>query len=197
MAVAAAGLPGPASVLSRTFECWKRSTSAHWSNAGWKPGGLTRCAFHLGEAGAPLAGETIYDRPMHGGPPRTHPAPLGWPCTPPRSASFTRLRGGENWESPLPDDLQAVLDRLRHKALDRTHQGHVFVTMPFAIRIAPRTKPMTATAAIKTSRIATAVRRLHPLDFIQRKSGRLTGDGLSPAQQAAASIRRFIRHQIQ
>ena len=42
----------------------------------------------------------------------------------------------------------------RAKSLDCDHHGHVFVTMPFAIRIAPRTKPMTATAAIRTNRIA-------------------------------------------
>ena len=43
---------------------------------------------------------------------------------------------------------------LAPKPLDCDHHGHVFVTMPFAIRIAPRTKPMTATAAIRTNRIA-------------------------------------------
>jgi 23S rRNA pseudouridine1911/1915/1917 synthase len=69
---------------------------------------------HLGEAGAPLAGETLYDRPLHGSPapdlsgaPRIalHAASLGFihPVT----------EQPMDWESPLPDDLQCVLDRLR------------------------------------------------------------------------------------
>jgi 23S rRNA pseudouridine1911/1915/1917 synthase len=69
---------------------------------------------HLGEAGAPLAGEMVYDRPPHGRPaadasgaPRValHAALLG----------FTHPVTGEwmEWESPLPADLEAVVRRLR------------------------------------------------------------------------------------
>jgi 23S rRNA pseudouridine1911/1915/1917 synthase len=76
---------------------------------------------HLGEQGWPLCGERIYDRPLHGRPlpdgsnaPRIalHAARLG----------FVHPASGEQvvWESPLPEDLQEVLERLRKLAADRT-----------------------------------------------------------------------------
>jgi 23S rRNA pseudouridine1911/1915/1917 synthase len=69
---------------------------------------------HLGEAGAPLAGETVYDRPLHGAP---APDPSGAPRIALHAASlgFDHPASGQpmDWESPLPDDLQCVLDRLR------------------------------------------------------------------------------------
>jgi 23S rRNA pseudouridine1911/1915/1917 synthase len=69
---------------------------------------------HLGEAGTPLCGETVYDRPLHGAPmpdgsgaPRValHAATLG----------FVHPETGQQvrWESPLPADLAGVLERLR------------------------------------------------------------------------------------
>jgi 23S rRNA pseudouridine1911/1915/1917 synthase len=69
---------------------------------------------HLGEAGAPLASEKVYDRPLHG-------APLSDPSGSPRIALHATYLGlkhpatGEwmEWESPLPEDLQAVARRLR------------------------------------------------------------------------------------
>jgi 23S rRNA pseudouridine1911/1915/1917 synthase len=69
---------------------------------------------HLGEAGTPLCGERVYDRPPHGAPlpdhsgarrVALHAATLGFvhPATGERMA----------WTSPLPRDLQRLLDRLR------------------------------------------------------------------------------------
>lgn len=72
---------------------------------------------HLGEAGAPLAGETVYDRPVHGQP---LPDPSGAPRLALHAASlaFEHPETGQRleWESPLPEDLQAVVRRLRAKA---------------------------------------------------------------------------------
>jgi 23S rRNA pseudouridine1911/1915/1917 synthase len=71
---------------------------------------------HLGEAGAPLAGETVYDRPVHG-------QPLPDPSGAPRLALHAALLTFDDpetgtrleWESPLPEDLQAVVRRLRER----------------------------------------------------------------------------------
>jgi 23S rRNA pseudouridine1911/1915/1917 synthase len=69
---------------------------------------------HLGEAGTPLCGERIYDRPLHGRPlpdgsgagrVMLHAAVLGLD----HPATGERL----SWTAPLPDDMQAVLERLR------------------------------------------------------------------------------------
>jgi 23S rRNA pseudouridine1911/1915/1917 synthase len=69
---------------------------------------------HLGEAGAPLAGERVYDRPPHGAPP---PDPSGAPRVALHAAylGFTHSTTGRwvAWESPLPEDLAAVRRRLR------------------------------------------------------------------------------------
>ncbi len=69
---------------------------------------------HLGEAGTPLCGERLYDRPLHGAPlpdtsgarrPLLHAAYLG----------IVQPRTGRElaWEAVLPDDMQALLDKLR------------------------------------------------------------------------------------
>ena len=69
---------------------------------------------HLGEAGAPLCGETVYDRPLDGKPypdgsgakrPMLHAAKLG----------FTHPESGDavSWEVAPPEDFTAVLARLR------------------------------------------------------------------------------------
>lgn len=69
---------------------------------------------HLGEAGAPLCGETVYDRPISGKPaadgsgakrPMLHATRLG----------FTHPETGDavSWEVPPPADFAEVLTRLR------------------------------------------------------------------------------------
>jgi 23S rRNA pseudouridine1911/1915/1917 synthase len=71
---------------------------------------------HLGEAGAPLAGERIYDRPLHGAP---LPDPSGSPRLALHSASmgFVHPRSGTwmEWRSDLPTDLQALIRRFRNR----------------------------------------------------------------------------------
>lgn len=71
---------------------------------------------HLGEAGAPLCGEKVYDRPINGKPlpdgssatrPMLHAARLG----------FTHPENGEalSWEAPPPEDFSQLLARLRRQ----------------------------------------------------------------------------------
>jgi 23S rRNA pseudouridine1911/1915/1917 synthase len=69
---------------------------------------------HLGEAGTPLCGERIYDRPLHGKPvpdgSRTerlalHAAVLGLE----HPATGKRM----HWVAPLPADMQRLLGHLR------------------------------------------------------------------------------------
>jgi 23S rRNA pseudouridine1911/1915/1917 synthase len=69
---------------------------------------------HLGEAGTPLCGEHIYDRPLHGRPCpdgsgleriALHAATLGFD----HPATGKRVR----WTSPLPTDLAGLVERLR------------------------------------------------------------------------------------
>jgi 23S rRNA pseudouridine1911/1915/1917 synthase len=70
---------------------------------------------HLGEAGAPLAGERVYDRPPHGAP---APDPSGAPRVALHAAllGLTHPTTGEwlEWQSPLPEDLEAIVRRLRN-----------------------------------------------------------------------------------
>jgi 23S rRNA pseudouridine1911/1915/1917 synthase len=69
---------------------------------------------HLGEAGTPLCGERIYDRPLNGRPlpdasgakrVALHAALLGFD----HPADGRRVR----WASPLPNDMEALVRRLR------------------------------------------------------------------------------------
>lgn len=69
---------------------------------------------HLGEAGAPLCGETIYDRPLHGAPASDasgakrillHAAHLG--VRHPATGTWME------WSSPLPEDMIEVVERFR------------------------------------------------------------------------------------
>ncbi len=69
---------------------------------------------HLGEAGTPLCGERLYDRPLHGQPlpdasgaKRTalHAATLGFD----HPATGARVR----WVAPMPSDMNDLLNRLR------------------------------------------------------------------------------------
>lgn len=69
---------------------------------------------HLGEAGTPLCGDHVYDRPLHGSPHKDHPA------SPRIALHATRLgfRHPETgrwmeWHSPLPEDLREFLAKLR------------------------------------------------------------------------------------
>src|SRR5207302_2459678 len=68
---------------------------------------------HLGEAGTPLCGERVYDRPLHGKPApdgsgarrlALHAATLGFD----HPATGQRVR----WESPLPKDMADLVERL-------------------------------------------------------------------------------------
>ena len=69
---------------------------------------------HLGEAGTPLCGERLYDRPLHGRPApdasgakraALHAATLGFD----HPATGARVR----WHAPLPGDMKDMLKRLR------------------------------------------------------------------------------------
>lgn len=71
---------------------------------------------HLGEAGTPLCGERVYDRPLHGRPVpdnsgaarvALHAAGLGFV----HPATGQRL----SWVSPLPADIAGWLERLRQR----------------------------------------------------------------------------------
>jgi 23S rRNA pseudouridine1911/1915/1917 synthase len=72
---------------------------------------------HLGEAGTPLCGDRVYDRPPHGRPVHDasgfarialHAAVLGFE----HPATGQRLR----WTSPLPADMAGLVRRLRREA---------------------------------------------------------------------------------
>jgi 23S rRNA pseudouridine1911/1915/1917 synthase len=72
---------------------------------------------HLGEAGTPLCGERVYDRPPHGRPlpdgsgaarVALHAAVLGFD----HPATGKRPR----WTAPLPPDMAALVERLRRRA---------------------------------------------------------------------------------
>jgi len=69
---------------------------------------------HLGEAGTPICGDRVYDRPLHG---RPQPDASGMPRIALHAASlgFTHPATGKrvHWSSPLPEDVQVLLRRLR------------------------------------------------------------------------------------
>jgi 23S rRNA pseudouridine1911/1915/1917 synthase len=69
---------------------------------------------HLGEAGTPLCGERIYDRPLHG---RPYPDASGAtrPMLHARTLGFVHPFTGEQllWEVPPPADFQELVERLR------------------------------------------------------------------------------------
>ena len=79
---------------------------------------------HLGEAGTPLCGERIYDRPLHGPPhadgsgaerPMLHAVRLGI-----EHPETNELMG---WEADPPDDFRAVFERLRADSSPRPAAG--------------------------------------------------------------------------
>jgi 23S rRNA pseudouridine1911/1915/1917 synthase len=72
---------------------------------------------HLGEAGTPLCGERVYDRPVHGQP---LPDESGASRLALHAASLGIKHPGTGkwviWRSPLPADLKRLLQRLRKQA---------------------------------------------------------------------------------
>jgi 23S rRNA pseudouridine1911/1915/1917 synthase len=87
--------------------------------------GLTRpsCGIHLGEAGTPLCGERVYDRPLNGRPlpdgsgierVALHAVSLGLE----HPATGRRI----SWTAPLPTDLSQALERLRLSRRPRLRQ---------------------------------------------------------------------------
>src|SRR5262249_41134702 len=69
---------------------------------------------HLGEAGTPLCGDRVYDRPIHGSPisdesgadrPMLHAVELAF--------VHPETQEPMNWETPLPHDFAKLLARLR------------------------------------------------------------------------------------
>jgi 23S rRNA pseudouridine1911/1915/1917 synthase len=69
---------------------------------------------HLGEAGTPLCGETVYDRPVNGSP-AADPSGAGRPMLHAAKLGLTHPETGERmtWESQPPADFAAVLAKLR------------------------------------------------------------------------------------
>jgi 23S rRNA pseudouridine1911/1915/1917 synthase len=69
---------------------------------------------HLGEAGAPISGERVYDRPVNGAP---LPDDSGAKRTMLHAASLglhhPTTDAWLEWESPLPEDMQDLLESLR------------------------------------------------------------------------------------
>lgn len=72
---------------------------------------------HLGEAGCPLAGERVYDRPIHG---RPFPDPSGAKRVMLHAAvlGLSHPVTGKmlKWESPLPADMKAIVSTFRSNA---------------------------------------------------------------------------------
>jgi len=73
---------------------------------------------HLGEAGSPLCGERIYDRPLHGKP---YPDDSGAtrPMLHARTLGFVHPLTGEHllWEAPPPADFLELMERLRRREI--------------------------------------------------------------------------------
>ncbi|CAN5371232.1 hypothetical protein BH10PLA2_BH10PLA2_27370 [soil metagenome] len=72
---------------------------------------------HLGEAGAPLCGERVYDRPIHG---RPAPDRSGAPRIALHAATLGLVHPQSNklmqWQSPLPPDLDSIWKELKRYA---------------------------------------------------------------------------------
>jgi 23S rRNA pseudouridine1911/1915/1917 synthase len=72
---------------------------------------------HLGEAGAPLCGERVYDRPIHG---RPAPDKSGAPRIALHAATLGLIHPKTDrpmrWQSPLPEDLKSLWQELRRYA---------------------------------------------------------------------------------
>jgi 23S rRNA pseudouridine1911/1915/1917 synthase len=72
---------------------------------------------HLGEAGTPICGERVYDRPLHG---RPIPDASGMTRTALHAATlgFEHPRTGQRmqWTSAIPEDMAAAIKRIRRTA---------------------------------------------------------------------------------
>ena len=69
---------------------------------------------HLGEAGTPLCGETVYDRPLNG-PPHSDGSGAERPMLHAFRLGIEHPDNGElmGWEADPPPDFQTVRERLR------------------------------------------------------------------------------------
>jgi 23S rRNA pseudouridine1911/1915/1917 synthase len=78
---------------------------------------------HLGEAGTPLCGERVYDRPLHGQP-LPDPSGAARPMLHAASLALNHPATGQrlNWRARPPDDMAALLRRLRSAGSPRTPQ---------------------------------------------------------------------------
>ncbi|MCS7270846.1 MAG: pseudouridine synthase [Gemmataceae bacterium] len=88
-----------------------------WVECTLETGRTHQVRIHLGEAGTPLCGERIYDRPLHGPPlpdgsgahrPMLHAVQLG--LYHPLTNQWLQ------WDAPLPADFQQLLHQLRRQA---------------------------------------------------------------------------------
>lgn len=72
---------------------------------------------HLGELGAPICGERVYDRPVHGKPFADHSGAQRVALHA-ASLGIVHPKTGEQlcWTSPLPKDMTSLLHRLRQQA---------------------------------------------------------------------------------
>jgi 23S rRNA pseudouridine1911/1915/1917 synthase len=72
---------------------------------------------HLGESGAPLCGERVYDRPVHGKPPPDGSG-AGRPMLHAARLGFVHPETGErvSWEAPPPEDFTRLFEELRKRA---------------------------------------------------------------------------------
>jgi len=70
---------------------------------------------HLGEAGIPICGERVYDRPLHGRPTLPDGSGLTRVALHASVLGFNHPRTGQllSWKSPLPRDMSAALNRMR------------------------------------------------------------------------------------
>jgi 23S rRNA pseudouridine1911/1915/1917 synthase len=75
---------------------------------------------HLGEAGTPLCGETIYDRPVNGQP-KPDPTTAKRPMLHASRLAFAHPATGETmaWEVPPPADFASLLARLKERLASR------------------------------------------------------------------------------
>ena len=88
-----------------------------WVECRLETGRTHQIRIHLGEAGTPLCGETIYDRPLHGAP---VPDASGAPriALHARDLEINHPRDGKRmaWRSPWPQDLHRLATYLARQA---------------------------------------------------------------------------------
>ncbi|MFM7109704.1 MAG: RluA family pseudouridine synthase [Planctomycetota bacterium] len=88
-----------------------------WVECRLETGRTHQIRIHLGEAGTPLCGEKVYDRPLHGAP---LPDASGAPriALHARDLELTHPRDGKRiaWRSPWPQDLHRLANYLARQA---------------------------------------------------------------------------------